>query len=313
MRLVRLRRLLRIRDREVDAAQRRRATTLHARNEAAREVERSASALASVRSECQDQARRGATAVHWQTARAGLFVAEGRVRQAELELSRTDAEDAAALGELLEARRRQQGLARIAERAREDERLERERAEEAALDDVGQRARSRAGTLLCLLLLVTSAGSARAEEDPMPESPTPKSVTRLVEELRQREMQLERRERELVDRELHVEDLERKVMSSLGELDQLATSVEKRISDWEQANGDKSIKRLAKIYGTMEPRRAAPLLEELELDLATRIVSKMKHKESAALLPLMSQERALAMSRIVAHPLGGSPANGEQP
>ena len=80
--------------------------------------------------------------------------------------------------------------------------------------------------------------------------------------------------------------------------------MEDRIAGWEYANEDKSLSRLAKIYGTMPPRTAASLLEQLDLDLATRIVAKMKHKQSAALLPLLSQPRALAMSRNVAHPLG---------
>ena len=58
-------------------------------------------------------------------------------------------------------------------------------------------------------------------------------------------------------------------------------------------------------------------MEDLEVELATQIVSKMKHKQSAAVMALVSRERALAMSRKVAHPLGmkpvtRAPAGGSQ-
>lgn len=45
------------------------------------------------------------------------------------------------------------------------------------------------------------------------------------------------------------------------------------------------------------------------MELATQIVAGMKHKQSAAVLSLVSEDRALAMSRNVAHPLGMEPAS----
>ena len=57
----------------------------------------------------------------------------------------------------------------------------------------------------------------------------------------------------------------------------------------------------------MPPSRAAELVESLELELATQVLAKMKPKQSAALLPLLSEPRALSISRFVGHPLGIAP------
>ena len=45
-------------------------------------------------------------------------------------------------------------------------------------------------------------------------------------------------------------------------------------------------------------------MEALEIELATQIVRKMKPKQAAALLPLLSEPRAISISRFVGHPLG---------
>ena len=93
----------------------------------------------------------------------------------------------------------------------------------------------------------------------------------------------------------------------LADAERIAAAVEERIETWRAEQGDKSISRLARIYGGMPPAKAAPLLERFDLELATRIVAKMKPAQSAALLPFLSPERAVAMSWLVAHPLAMKP------
>jgi flagellar motility protein MotE (MotC chaperone) len=160
--------------------------------------------------------------------------------------------------------------------------------------------------LACVgLALLASAG---AGENPEESKPREYGVTTLLEEIRAHRVELDRRARALHDRESQVEDLERLAMQRLAELEKLADTVESRIAAWEESNGD-AVRQLAKIYSSMPPQRAAPLLEEMDVELATQLVSKMKYKDSAAVLSLLSQERALAMSRKVAHPLGMKPAD----
>jgi len=159
--------------------------------------------------------------------------------------------------------------------------------------------------LVCVgIALLAIEGRSETPDDP---NACEYGVTSLLEELRAHQLEHDRRARELDDREHHVEDLERAANERLAELEEMADTVEKRIAAWERSNGD-AVRQLAKIYSSMPPHRAAPLLEQLDVELATQIVAKMKHKESASVLSLLSQERALAMSRNVAKPLGMEPA-----
>ncbi len=153
--------------------------------------------------------------------------------------------------------------------------------------------------LLAGVLFGLAATDAGAQQAP--------DVGRLLLEMRQRESQLDRRARELDERERTIVELETRVDERLAELRQMQETIEQRIRDWEAQDGDR-IKRLAKVYEAMPPGSAAPLLENLELDLATSIVSSMKAKKSAAVLAAMDPEEALSMSRRVARPLEPKPA-----
>ncbi|MDH3685675.1 MAG: hypothetical protein OEP95_05585 [Myxococcales bacterium] len=158
--------------------------------------------------------------------------------------------------------------------------------------------------LACLLLLAPPG--VMAEEAPVAASEP--GVTRLLQEIRARQAHLDRRERELDDRALQIEELEQLAAGRLAELEELGEKVEDRIAAWEESNGD-SVGRLARIYASMEPERAAPILEQMGLELATQVVARMKHKDSASILSLISKERVLKISGRVAHPLVMQPAD----
>lgn len=168
--------------------------------------------------------------------------------------------------------------------------------------------RARALLVCAGIALLASGGHGETPNEPEARE---YGVTTLLEEIRLHRVQLDRRTRELDDRKRQVEELERVATARLSELEELATVVEQRIAAWEESNGD-AIRQLAKIYSSMPPGRAAPLLEQMDIELATQLVAKMKHKDSASVLSLLSQERALAMSRQVAHPLGMKPADAAQ-
>jgi flagellar motility protein MotE (MotC chaperone) len=160
--------------------------------------------------------------------------------------------------------------------------------------------------LVCAgLALLASTGTG---ETPRDSDSREYGVTTLLEDIRNHQAELDRRSRALSDRERQVEELERLATQRLAELEELSDTVERRIAAWEESNGD-TVRQLAKIYSSMPPQKAAPLLEEMDVELATQLVAKMKYKDSAAVLSLVSEERALTMSRKVAHPLGMKPAD----
>ncbi len=258
--------------------------------------------------------RAGAVGAVWRAANAGVARRIDRVREGRTSVERAERIDAQRLDELREAETRRAGLERVCERRADAMRTAEERRQQRELDErsAAARARRRTGVLaLCLALFPIPFIHAEASAESCTDDV---GVARLLEDIRARQLHLERREREVADRSERIDELERLVELRLDEVAGIANAVEERIAGWEDANEAKSISKLAKIYGKMDPQKAASLLEDLDLDLATRIVAKMKPKESAALLPLLSGRRAVSMSRNVAHPLGGSlERNGATP
>ncbi len=132
--------------------------------------------------------------------------------------------------------------------------------------------------------------------------PLSEGVERLLADLRERQADFEKREREIAERERSIAALERQVERRLAELEVLRASVEKRIDTWSAQNGDR-VTRLAKVYAAMPARRAASLLQALDLDLATAVVARMKDKTSAEIFAQLPREDALRLSRRLVRPL----------
>ncbi len=196
-------------------------------------------------------------------------------------------------------------LEKLAERARREHRKKSQRQLQRTLDEIGQRGRRWGFALICVAAL---AHPTRAADEAVAEPATDLGVVALLEEVRSRNAELDRRERELEEREAAVDELEAASRERIQEIREIAATLSRRIAAWEEANGD-AVRRLSKIYAAMPAPRAASLIEELELRLATQILAKMKHKESASVLALLDPIRALAVTRHVAHPLSTDPPN----
>lgn len=156
-------------------------------------------------------------------------------------------------------------------------------------------------SLFVLLLLLP--GSALAEGA----AATPSEA--LLAKVQAQTRSLETREREVEARELAAAELEREALRILDEARSVRLVIERRLEEWEETKGDR-VARLAKVYSEMPPDRAAPLLEQLGQDLATEVVARMKPKDSAGVLALMSNPNALRISRSVAKPLAPRDSNG---
>ncbi len=136
------------------------------------------------------------------------------------------------------------------------------------------------------------------------------ALRQVVEELQEEGERFEAWELELAEREQAAEELEAEARRLLDEVDAIRVAIEARLAEWEEQAGE-PVQRLAKVYAAMPPAHAARLLEQLDLDLATAIVSTMKYKQSAAVLSAMSAPTALRVSRRAAAPLQGAAAEAE--
>lgn len=152
-------------------------------------------------------------------------------------------------------------------------------------------------------------GDAPVATAPAPAATTPADVERLLQQLGQRGAALDRREQEVAARERSIAELEAEVSRRLGELETLRGQIEARLAGFKKENGD-SVQRLVKVYAEMPPAQAAHLLESLDPVLATDVVRRMKHKQAAAILALMTPATALRISELVARPLANVTAVG---
>lgn len=161
------------------------------------------------------------------------------------------------------------------------------------------------GALLVLALAGTSNAAAPASDAAEPatsEAANPASAAALIEQMRVRSRELDRRDGEVAARERSLADLEKKVEARIAELEGLQKTIDERLAGFSKENGDR-IAQLAKVYGKLPAKKAAPLIERLEIDLAVQVVSRMKDKENAALFAAMSPDYAVRLSRLVARPL----------
>ncbi len=131
----------------------------------------------------------------------------------------------------------------------------------------------------------------------------------LLAKVQEQTRSLEARERDVEARELAAAELEREALRILDEVRSVRQVIERRLEEWEETKGDR-VARLAKVYSEMPPDRAAPLLESLGQDLAVEVVARMKPKDSAGVLALMSDPSALRISRSVAKPLAPREGGG---
>lgn len=250
--------------------------------------------------------REGRPGAWWPGAAQGIAMLVRLARSRAECVGEAESARDAAERERVAAERALMLLLRLNERVERERRRSRERAEQRRLDEIGTRR-----VLAALLALLAFGGASPSSASAGGPAGGDPALAPVLAELRTKQTQLERRERELDDRERHVTELEAAASAQLDEASALAAQVEERMNAWQQTQGDKAIARLARIYGSMAPQAAAPLLEALELELATRIVAKMKPEKSSALLPFVSEERALAMSRLVARPLAANPPPAE--
>lgn len=308
--------LLRVRRLQRDAARQAEGKAARARLAAEDASRAETEAAAAAQRALQEHAERSIGAGPWRSAATGVeaLVGSAVCERATLEAAR--AVEADAVRNSLAAERSLAGVEQRVERKAAEDRRQKARAAQRRIDDMARRKRS---VLMWVLLLITAAmthaAPSLAQTNPPGAQPEAQaadrlasaSLERLLSDIRTRRVELERREAELEEREQAVAELERAVEIRIEELDSMATTIEERLAAWEESNAAKSVSKLAKIYGVMPPGKAAALIEELDLDLATQVLAKMKPKNSAALLPLLSEPRALAISRFVGHPLGVPP------
>jgi flagellar motility protein MotE (MotC chaperone) len=131
------------------------------------------------------------------------------------------------------------------------------------------------------------------------ERPRPGDVHALLSAITERQAQLDARTRDLDAREERLQLYETDVTRKLEQLE----AIEKRLkasAEAQSASGEQGAASIAKVYGAMPAAKAAPILEQLDDATVLRILARMKEKEIGQILPLMTRERAIVLTRSLA-------------
>lgn len=120
----------------------------------------------------------------------------------------------------------------------------------------------------------------------------------VLTQLDKRRSELDRREEALKDRERELEVQEEMLLEKTEALEALT---KKAVSLQQSKNSvrEDKLKQLAEVYGSMAPQDAAPLIAQLEAELALNLLGRMPKKRMAQVLSLMPAERALQLTKAL--------------
>jgi flagellar motility protein MotE (MotC chaperone) len=124
-------------------------------------------------------------------------------------------------------------------------------------------------------------------------------LKRLLEAIERRQAELDSREQAVASREERLLAIEADVTAKIASLEELGRGLESRAKS-ARAEAEASRESLAKIYAAMKPQDAAPILDQLDDATVLAIFSRMKEKQIGEILPLMSRDKAIGLTRSLA-------------
>lgn len=143
------------------------------------------------------------------------------------------------------------------------------------------------------------AGKPATEAEPVrtAKSSSP-STTETFSYLEQKELELQRKEQHLQEQEKHLLEMQQEVEQKLQEL----IAIQKEIQTFRSEKAEiknANIRSLAQIYGTMKPKEAAKLMENMDEKLVVSLLSTMKANEAAEVLSIMDSKKAAKISEAL--------------
>ena len=133
--------------------------------------------------------------------------------------------------------------------------------------------------------------TAAAAENPASPGAISPSELALLQQLRERQKQLDSRAAALAGRERVAAAAERRLDARLDEL----TSLQKRLESLEaarHARDEASWQGLVRVYEVMKPRDAAVIFDDLDMPVLLQVLDRMKDRKAAPILAAMQPERA---------------------
>ncbi len=118
-----------------------------------------------------------------------------------------------------------------------------------------------------------------------------------VLECKRVEIEMDRRQLERERKQLTA--LKQEIEANLIKLSAIQDSIQRKLDEQKMIR-DNKIKHLIKIYTTMAPKKAAALIEKLDMEVIIELFSNMKGEHVGQILPHVSSEKAAEISEHLA-------------
>ncbi len=120
----------------------------------------------------------------------------------------------------------------------------------------------------------------------------------VLSHLRGLKAKLDQRAKALDAREKAAEAAETKAAARIVQLQKLEASIQDALKQ-EQKLKSKKIKKLAAVYDTMKPDKAAPMIELMDMQTTVKLLSRMDQKRVGKILSFMPPEKATQISEAL--------------
>ena len=148
-----------------------------------------------------------------------------------------------------------------------------------------------------------AAPAAPAAADPLrPGNATQKfspTEVELLQNLAKRRAELDQRSDEIDRRELLLKATEQRVQEKIDRLQQMQAQVDAALGKVDEQEEER-LKSLVRIYETMKPQEAAVIFDKLEQPVLMQVLTRMKDKAVAAILPHLDGDKARAITMALA-------------
>ncbi len=124
------------------------------------------------------------------------------------------------------------------------------------------------------------------------------STTESLSAFQQKEIEIRKKEEQLKEKEERLGKLEKEIEQKVKDLLALQKEVQSVRSEKQETQNTR-VRGLAKIYGTMKPKEAAKLMENLDDKLVMGIIAIMTPDEAASILALMEVKKAAKISEAL--------------
>jgi len=121
----------------------------------------------------------------------------------------------------------------------------------------------------------------------------------LLQNLSKRRAELDQRSEELDQRELLLKATEQRVQEKIDQLQKMQTQLDAALGKVDEQE-DERLQSLVRIYEAMKPQEAAAIFDKLEQPVLMQVLTRMKDKSVAAILPHLDGDKARAITMALA-------------